>query len=76
MLLTNVNSSNIASAGHDPESNIMVIQFRNGATYQYLNIPEQTYQDMLNAPSIGQYFNSHIRGKFEYNKINVTSPGA
>lgn len=46
-----VNSSRIANLGWS--DNIMVVQFHNGAIYQYLNVTKQEYLDFLNSPSLG-----------------------
>ena len=61
-------SSVIGAVGH---SRVLEIQFESGKVYQYFDVPEDVYEDMLNAESKGKYFNSHIRGKYNYQEIEL-----
>jgi hypothetical protein len=64
-----VESTTLASAGHDAQSTVLELQFRNGAVYQYFLVPRRIYCDLLRAGSKGGYFNQNIRGKFPYQRI-------
>lgn len=64
-----VESTTLRSAGHDPDSAVLELQFRNRAVYQYLHVPQGVYRDLMAAPSKGGYFNHHIRGKYPYKLI-------
>jgi hypothetical protein len=64
-----VESTTLRSAGHDPESAVLELQFRNSAVYQYLHVPRRVYRNLLGAPSKGGYFNHYIRGKYPYKLI-------
>ena len=68
-----VESTTLRSAGHDPSSAILELQFRNGAVYQYSFVPPSVYQDLLAACSKGGYFNQNIRGRFPYHRIQDPS---
>ena len=35
-----INSSNIVSAGYDPASQILEVEFKNGIVWQYTHFPE------------------------------------
>ncbi|MBW8330426.1 MAG: KTSC domain-containing protein [Prolixibacteraceae bacterium] len=63
---TPVASSNIASVGYDAEKQILEIEMQHGAIYQYLDVPKEVYNGLLNAGSIGSYFMNEIKTKFEY----------
>ena len=63
-----VESSVIGAVGH---SRVLEIQFESGRVYQYYDVPEDIYAEMLNAPSKGKYFNANIRGKFPYQEIEL-----
>lgn len=67
MLRTKVESSNIASVGY--EGGVLIIEFKNGAVYQYDNVPIRVYDVMMKADSVGKYFNAHIKSKYNYRKI-------
>lgn len=64
-----VQSTTLASAGHDARAAVLELQFRNGAVYQYFHVPRRVYQDLLWAQSKGSYFNQNIRGRYPYRLI-------
>ena len=57
-----VKSSNIAEVGYDIPTLTLEIKFHNGSVYQYWPIKRRTYDVLVNSPSVGKYFNKHIRG--------------
>jgi len=63
-----VDSSNIHSIGYDPETKTLHVQFQSGATYHYLNVPEETHLALDMAESAGRYMNENIKGKFQFVK--------
>jgi hypothetical protein len=65
----NVNSSNLASIGYDSENEILEVEFKHGGVYQYLNVPEDIFNELMNAPSHGVYFSANIRNDYEYSKL-------
>ena len=68
-----VESSTLASAGHDAQSAVLELQFRNGAVYRYLLVPQRVFQDLLGACSKGGYFNQNIRGRYPYQRVQGAS---
>ena len=58
-----VNSSGINSIGYDEETQILEIEFRIGV-YQYENVPEYVYIEMMNSDSIGEFFNEEIKHEY------------
>jgi hypothetical protein len=64
-----VSSSNIASIGYDANSQTLEIEFLNGGVYQYFDVPEQVYNDFMNASSHGQYLAQNIKGHYRYSKV-------
>jgi hypothetical protein len=59
-----VDSSLMASVEYDDRRAILQVEFRDGSIYQYLDVPIQSYQELLQAESKGAYFNHHIRAIF------------
>jgi KTSC domain len=53
-------SSVISRVCYDTESRRMLIQ-RHAAYHQYCDVPKDTIDALLNAPSMGQYFNANIK---------------
>jgi hypothetical protein len=73
-----VESTTLASAGHDANSATLELQFRSGAVYRYFAVPQRVFEDLLQAKSKGLYFNQNIRDKYPYNLVQdaagVTHP--
>lgn len=64
-----VSSSNIASIGYDADSQTLEIEFSNGGTYQYFDVPQYIYEDLMKAESHGQYLAQNIKGIYRYSKV-------
>jgi len=63
-----VASSNIASVGYDKKSHILEIEFHHGAIYQYVDVPEKVYEELMSSPSQAAYFMNEVKDKFKYQK--------
>jgi hypothetical protein len=44
-----VSSSNLASIGYDAENEILEIEFNHGGVYQYFDVPENVYVELMEA---------------------------
>ena len=64
-----VSSSNIASIGYDETSQTLEIEFLNGGLYQYFDVPEHVYSELMAADSHGKYLAAHIKGVYRYSKV-------
>ena len=62
---TPVESSSIASVGYDQVTYELEIEFLNGRTYRYLQVPAAAYRLLMQAPSVGEYVNRVIKPRFE-----------
>lgn len=47
----------------------MEVQFTNGAEYLYKEVPEEVFDELLKAESVGKFFFSKIKGKFECDAV-------
>ena len=63
-------SSVVSKMIYFPESQILRITYVSGTIYDYKNVPEDVYQEMKDAVSKGTYLNEHIKGNFDFEKIN------
>lgn len=61
-----VASSNIASVGYDKVSQILEIEFHHGAIYQYFDVPEKVFEELMSSSALGSYFMNEIKNKFKY----------
>jgi hypothetical protein len=64
-----VTSSNIASIGYDERTLTLEIEFLNNSIYQYFDVPQQIYQELMQADSLGQFLAQYIKGVYRYSKV-------
>jgi len=64
-----VQSTNISSIAYDDEQKILGVIFKNGNEYHYFDVPIDIYRELVNARSIGSYFNKNIRYSYKYAKM-------
>jgi len=64
-----VYSSMAQSVSYDADSQTMVITFNNGKSYAYAGVPEDVARDTANAPSVGEYINENIKGRYNYRRV-------
>jgi KTSC domain len=64
-----VSSSNIRSIGYDTTNETLEVEFHSGGIYQYLNVPEPVYSELMGASSKGSYLNSQIKKQYQFRKI-------
>jgi KTSC domain len=64
-----ISSSVIAAVEYDEERETLDVEFRNGRRYVYRRVPRQVYDELLAAPSKGQFFNDRIRGVYPFGRI-------
>lgn len=65
----NVESSNLASIGYDAKNEILEVEFKHGGIYQYSDVPENVFEELMNADSHGVYFSANIRNDYEFQKM-------
>ncbi|WP_029591581.1 KTSC domain-containing protein [Franconibacter pulveris] len=69
MLREKVVSSSLDSVGYDMDNRVLEIAFRNGTVYHYLNVPQQTWAQLMRAPSKGRYFDRAIRERYPFRRV-------
>jgi KTSC domain len=62
-------SSNIRSIGYDADTRELEVEFTNGTSYIYYDVPYKVHFEFLDAESHGEYFASHIKNSFSYKKL-------
>jgi lysyl-tRNA synthetase class 2 len=61
-------SSVIRSYRYDPAQRRLELQFVSGRRYRYHDVPEETWRQMREAFSKGEFFNAHIRDRFRFTR--------
>ena len=75
MNVTTVESTTLAMVAYDDARELLQLQFRSLATYQYFCVPATVHAALLRAPSKGGYFNRVIRGRFPYSLASNVQAG-
>jgi len=60
-----INSTAIEFCSSNAEEQTLTVRFHSGAAVTYVGVDQDTVKEMLNAPSIGKFYNQNIRGQFE-----------
>ena len=64
-----VGSRMIRSVGYDEPSEVLEIQFSNGAIYQYADVPKDVHRSLMNAESVGKYFHANVKDSYDEQKL-------
>ncbi|VIO69546.1 hypothetical protein CI1B_27520 [Bradyrhizobium ivorense] len=64
-----VTSSNVAEIGYDPDSRILEVLFKTGSVYQYFEVPQQIYEELMRASSVGGFMNANLKGRYRYARV-------
>jgi hypothetical protein len=51
---------------------VLGIEFVSGRRYRYLDVPEPVYDEMRRSASKGEFFNTHIRDKFVFERVRFS----
>lgn len=63
-----VESSNLLSVGYDENSLTLEIEFKSGI-YQYYDVPQHIYEELINSNSLGSFFHRFIKSEFTCSKV-------
>lgn len=64
-----IESSHISGAYYDESSATLYIQFKDGAIYEYYDVPEYVYDEFMSAESKGTYAHQNIYKNYRQQKI-------
>ncbi|MFL9813785.1 KTSC domain-containing protein [Stutzerimonas sp. VN223-3] len=66
-----VTSRSLRSLGYDPDEQALEVEFHNGSVYRYERVPAEVVQALLEADSLGRYFNQVFKAcDFPYRRID------
>jgi hypothetical protein len=68
-IINQIESSNLVETEYDTATKKLVVEFKNGAKYEYEDVPHQLYTSFRSSESQGKFFNSEISKKFKYKKL-------
>ncbi|MCW3120009.1 MAG: hypothetical protein JWM28_4091 [Chitinophagaceae bacterium] len=62
-------SSVISHINYDAAMHTLKIKFVSGIIYEYQNVPAKVFEELKTSASKGTYFNLHIKGIYDFNKL-------
>lgn len=64
-----VSSSNVAEVGYDVNNQTVYVRFLNQSMYIYKGVPENEFENLKNAPSVGSYLHRNFKNVYPYERI-------
>ena len=64
-------SSQVHSIGYDPTSKTMAVKFNSGGVYHYHDVPQEKFDAMRDAESLGSHLGKHIKGAHKFTKLDA-----
>lgn len=65
-----VKSSQISEIGYNPAYSILRVQFKNKSIYEYNDVPNEIYEALENAVSVGKFFSANIKGVYAFHRVS------
>ena len=72
MIITAVESTTLKAIAYDESADVLRLEFRSRAVYEYFGVPAAVHEALLLAPSIGACFNEVVRGWYPYCRVMST----
>lgn len=66
---TPVSSSTVTSVGYDPDTLTLEVEYFSGGTYQYMNVPQDVYNELMASSSVGSYLARNIKNLYPYSRV-------
>jgi hypothetical protein len=62
-------SSSIACFCYDERNQVLVVEFKHRRIYNYYDVPQEVFEQMISAPSKGQFFLENVREEYDYTRV-------
>ena len=59
----------MVSIGYEPTSSTLEVEFKNGRLYQYYNVPEPIYQQLITSDSKGKFMHTYIKPAYPCSQV-------
>lgn len=64
-----VDSTTVLSIGYEPTSSTLEVEFKNSGLYQYYNVPEPIYQQLMASDSKGKFLHTYIKPAYPCSRV-------
>jgi len=68
-IINEIQSSNLKKTEYDTLTKKLLVEFNNGTSYEYDEIPHQLYTQFRMSESQGKFFSTKISKNFKYKKV-------
>jgi hypothetical protein len=62
-------SSNVAGFDYSNETHVLIVEFKNGARYNYYDVPETVFEGLKAASSKGQFLAQNVKNIYRYARV-------
>ena len=63
------NSSTLSCAVYDSLMDNLIVEFKNGSTYEFVGVPKSLFDDLCSAESAGRFFAANVKSKYDFLKL-------
>lgn len=64
-----VKSSTISHIGYDENAKKLMVRFKSGGEYHYMDVPKETHESLMKAESPGKFLNANVKNIFKFVKL-------
>jgi phage baseplate assembly protein gpV len=68
-IINEIQSTNVTKTEYDTTTKKLVVEFKNGAKYEYDQVPHQIYTQFRMSESQGKFFSSNIAKAYKFKKV-------
>jgi len=63
-------SKNVRSFGYAPSRSVFIVEYGNGARWEYDKVPPHVFEEAKQAQSIGSFIHARIKGYFDARRVS------
>ena len=56
--------------GYDADTQALEVQYNNGGVYQYQGVPQDVFDQLMNAASKGTFINQQIKNSYVFVRVS------
>ena len=64
-------ASKLSAVGYQEDTQVLEIEFFDGAIYQYIKVPKHIYQALMRAPAQDIYFEQYVAGNYSEHYLDI-----
>jgi hypothetical protein len=66
---TDFQSTTIRRISYDEKSSTLEVEFHNGSSYQYFDVPSQIWEAFKTSDSKGKFIHENLKGHYRYSRV-------